>query len=201
MEGIINPRPLDADTRLVSLVDALDESIARRVVSVDNGVQFQNGRGWSTIEMPAGYDIYETTGAWEDYATPSRDMRLLISIDAVRSFPDAVARVPEQFGLGRDEADAAAERLRARLAEILAERRFSYQRSDGSTREVTLADVVARASGFEMSYNPNDCVEIRWAAPEGSDEMSTCNHRAPRDQRARMESYRSWFATRRRPPR
>ena len=60
---------------------------------------------------------------------------------------------------------------------------------------------VVRDRGFEMAYNPNDCVEVRWAAPEGSTEMSTCRRHAPRDQRARMESYRSWFRTRHRPPR
>ena len=50
-----------------------------------------------------------------------------------------------------------------------------------------------------MSYNPNDCVEIRWAAPDGGDEMSSCRRHAPPTQRAMMRDYREWFATRRRP--
>jgi hypothetical protein len=58
---------------------------------------------------------------------------------------------------------------------------------------------VARARGFEMSYNPNDCIEIRWAAPEGSDEMRSCRRHAPAEHRARMRQYREWFATRQRP--
>jgi len=28
--------------------------------------------------MPEGEKIFETMGAWEDFATPSRDLRLLI---------------------------------------------------------------------------------------------------------------------------
>jgi hypothetical protein len=50
-----------------------------------------------------------------------------------------------------------------------------------------------------MAYNPNDCVERRWGAPEGSAELRSCHGQAPAEQRARMDEYREWFATRRRP--
>ena len=66
---------------------------------------------------------------------------------------------------------------------------------------LTLLDVADRIESFEMAYNPNDCVEIRWAAPEGSEEYSTCDRYAPKWQQERMESYRDWFITRTRPPR
>jgi hypothetical protein len=52
-----------------------------------------------------------------------------------------------------------------------------------------------------MAYNPNDCVEVRWAAPEGSDEVRPCHRHAPEDQRTRMTQYRAWFREARRPPR
>jgi hypothetical protein len=201
MEALINPRPLDPQVRMLALIDALDESAARRVVSMQNGVDFQNQNRWRTIEMPRGYAIFETTGPWEDYASPARDMRLLISIDAVVGFPDVVARVPAQFGLTPDEAPARAAALRTRLEQILAERRFEYVRSDGETQVLTLADVVARTPAFEMSYNPNDCIEIRWGAPQGSDELASCRRRAPAAQRERMAEYREWFQNRRRPAR
>ncbi len=201
MEAVINPRPLDPEVRMLALIDALDEAVARRVVSMQNGIDFQGDNGWRTIEMPNGYSIFETTGPWEDFSSPARDMRLLISIDAVEQFPDAVGRVPEQFGLTAEEAPAAATALRQRRAEILGERRFEYTKSDGETQALTLADVVGRKEGFEMSYNPNDCIEVRWAAPEGSDELASCRHHAPRAQRERMEQYRQWFQNRRRPPR
>jgi hypothetical protein len=80
-------------------------------------------------------------------------------------------------------------------------RRFPYQRSNGTAFELSLADVMARASALEMAYNPNDCPEIRWGAPQGSPELSTCARHAPPDQQARMREVRSWFAERRRPPR
>ncbi|MCA9604576.1 MAG: hypothetical protein KC619_03215, partial [Myxococcales bacterium] len=199
MEGLINPRPLDPIDVQMSLIDALQESIARRIVSVQNGEDWVARNPGRTMEMPESGAIFQTSGAWEEFATPSRDMRLLIAIDTVVGFPDAMRRNPARFGLTEQTLDAAIERVRTRQGEELAARRFSYSRSDGATQPFTLADVVARASGFEMSYNPNDCVEIRWGAPNGSPEMASCRRHAPAFQRAMMSEYREWFRTRRRP--
>jgi hypothetical protein len=96
--------------------------------------------------------------------------------------------------------EAKAGALAAELSKELSERTFEYVRSDGSPQRLSLLDVLKRAPGFEVAYNPNDCVEVRWAAAEGSAEMSTCRRRAPDDQRAKLASYRGWFSTRQRPP-
>jgi len=53
--------------------------------------------------------------------------------------------------------------------------------------------VFARREAFEMAYNPNDCPELRWGAPPGSDEHRTCSQRVSPDDRAKMDAYRSWF--------
>jgi len=152
--------------------------------------------------MPDGAAIFETSGAWEDFSTPSRDLRLLIAIDVVREFPDRVARRPERYAMPKDKsvADVKAE-LRNVLASELASRKFSYPRSDGSAWTLALKDAVHRETDLEMAYNPNDCVEFRWGAPAGSDEASTCKRYAPSAQRAKMAKYRAWFHERRRPPR
>jgi hypothetical protein len=42
--------------------------------------------------MPDGAAIFETSSAWEDFSTPSRDLRFLIAIDVVLGFPDRVVR-------------------------------------------------------------------------------------------------------------
>ncbi|MFT6629904.1 MAG: hypothetical protein ACJA1R_003187, partial [Flavobacteriales bacterium] len=201
METMINPRPLDPVARMVSLVDSLDESVSRRTNSVNNGEAYMAGRSYSTVDMPTGYSIFETTGGWEDYSTPSRDMRLLISIDTVAHFPDVVRNAPERYGILVSEVDARVTELQEVLNAELQERAFSYTRSDGSDWPLTLLDVVQRASLFEVSYNPNDCPEIRWSASEGTDEFSTCDRRAPRAQQQRMLDYRAWFEERQRPPR
>jgi hypothetical protein len=152
--------------------------------------------------MPDGASIFETTGAWEDFATPSRDLRLLIAMDVVRTFPDRVARRPERYAMpaGKSVADVKAE-LESVLASELAARKFSYTRSDGSAWTLALKDVIDRAAALEMAYNLNDCVELRWGAADKSDEASTCKRRASASQRAKMTDYRTWFHERRRPPR
>ncbi len=84
--------------------------------------------------------------------------------------------------------------LQGVLASELASRKISYTRSDGSQWTLSLKDVIDRAADFEMAYNPNDCVELRWGAPENSQEASTCKRHAPQAQRAKMLSdYRTWF--------
>jgi hypothetical protein len=199
MEGLINPRPLDPVRMQVSLVDALEESVARRVDSVDNGEEYMKEHDYETVEMPFGAALFLTTGPWEDYSTPSRDMRLLISIDAVVTFPDTVEAHPERFGIRAEDRQASADRVRETLEEELSNRTFEYTRSDGSSWTLTLADVVARTQDLEVAYNPNDCVETRWAAPKDTDERSTCTRQAPAPQQARMQKYRPWFTTRQRP--
>ncbi|MBI4699718.1 MAG: hypothetical protein HY744_00900 [Deltaproteobacteria bacterium] len=201
IEDILSPTPTAAARALRETVQALEEQVRARVLSVQNGVDFVS-RGGGRIDMPEGPGIFETVGPWEDFATPSRDMRLLIAIDVVRAFAARVERRPERYAMpaGKSAAEVRAE-LEALLAKETAARRFAYARSDGTKQELSLADLLARAPGLEMAYNPNDCAEVRWAAPAGSAELSTCRRRAPPEQRRLMERYRTWFAERRRPPR
>jgi hypothetical protein len=201
MDDVMSPAPLDPLRAMKEAITALEEQVKARVTSVENGRKFQNsGRG--DADMPEGATIFETTGAWEDFATPARDLRLLIAIDVVRGFPDRVARRPERFAMPKDKssADVKAE-LESVLASEMASRKFSYTRTDGSQWTLALKDVVNRMRALEMAYNVNDCVELRWGAPENSEEASTCRRHAPSAQRAKMTQYRAWFQERRRPPR
>lgn len=198
MDHLIYPRPVALSDRMQRVVDALDEQVARRVEAVDVGEAALRERR-EPVAMPEGYAIFETAGAWEDFATPSRDMRLLIAIDAVRGFPASVRAAPERYGVASESAELRA--LETQLAGLLAARRFRYTRSDGSSFELSLADVVARGDALEVAYNPNDCVEVRWGAPAGSAEQATCRRTAPAAQRALMERYRPWFHGRTRPAR
>lgn len=201
MDDVISPAPLDPMRAMKEAIAALDEQVRARVTSVENGRQFQVGGG-RDVPMPDGPSIFETTGPWEDFATPSRDLRLLIAIDVVRGFPDRVARRPERYAMpeGRSAADVKAE-LERTLASELSARKFAYTRSDGSEWTLTVRDVVERVADLEMAYNLNDCVELRWGAPEDSEEASTCKLQASSAQRAKMTDYRAWFSERRRPPR
>jgi len=201
VEDVLSPLPLDPMQALLETIQALEEQVKTRAVSVENGRKFL-ASGKPAADMPDGAKIFETTGEWEDYSTPSRDLRLLIAVDVTRALPSRVARRTERYAMpsGKTAAEVQGD-LEERVVRELRERRFKYTRSDGSDWELRLADVVDRQTALEMAYNPNDCVERRWGAPLGSDEASTCRAHAPEAQLAKMEGYRPWFHERRRPPR
>ena len=201
MDDVISPEPLDPLRAMEDAITSLEEQVKVRVTSIENGRKFQNS-GHGDAQMPDGSAIFETTGAWEDFSTPSRDLRLLIALDVVRNFPDRVARRPERYAMpqGKSVADVQSE-LQHALASELPKYTFTYTRSDGSSWTLSLQDVADRMADLEMAYNPNDCVELRWGAPAGSQEASTCKRHAPSVQRAKMTKYRAWFHERRRPPR
>jgi hypothetical protein len=201
VDDVLSPVPLDPVVAFRAVIAALDEQIRTRIRSVANGEAFAATHA-GAIPMPEGAAIFETAGAWEDYATPSRDLRLLIAIDVVRGFPQKAARRPERFATptAGSRADVGAT-LNAMLRDEAAARRFEYTRSDGSPWTLTLGDVLARTAAFEVGYDPNDCVEVRWGAPPGSAEVATCRRRAPAEQAARLDRYRAWFHDRSRPPR
>lgn len=201
MERLINPRGLDPEAAYAATLEALMEQVETRVTSVDNGETYMRAHPETTVPMPSGPAIFETTGPWEDYATPSRDMRLLIAMKVLEGLPERIRRYPELYVLRGESPPAAAariERLHARRSE---ERFIAYTRSDGSPWRLSLADLYARRAGFEVAYNPNDCVERRWGASPDTPDYATCRRQAPADQRARMEEYRPWFRETRRPPR
>jgi hypothetical protein len=201
MDDVMSPEPLDPMRALEDAITSLEEQVKVRVTSVENGRKFQNS-GKGEASMPDGAAIFETIGAWEDFSTPSRDLRLLIAIDVVRGFPERVARRPERYAMPTDRSSAQVkDELQRVLAADLPARKFSYTRSDGSAWTLTLQDVFERAGDLEMAYNPNDCVELRWGAPDKSAEAATCRRHASSAQRAKMTKVRAWFHERRRPPR
>jgi hypothetical protein len=201
MDDVMSPSPLDPLSAMKEAITSLEEQVKTRVTSVENGRKFQNnGRG--EANMPDGAAIFETTGPWEDFSTPSRDLRLLIAIDVVLGFPDRVARRPERYAMPKEKSVPSVKaELQGVLVSELAARKFSYLRSDGSSWTLPLSDVAERVTDLEMAYNPNDCVELRWGAPAKSEEASTCKRSASSAQRAKMTKYRMWFHERRRPPR
>ena len=201
MSALVNPSGLEPERAYEATLDALVEQLETRVRSVDNGEDFVRQHPGTVIPMPDGPAIFETSGPWEDFATPSRDFRLIIAIKVLEALPARIERHPELFVLGTRTPEAAHDEVKRLHETRSAERTFSYTRSDGSPWRLTVADAIARKTAFETAYDPNDCVEVRWGAPNGGDERATCRRRAPAEQRARMESYRDWFRESRRPVR
>ena len=202
MERIINPKPLDPDAALLDLIQALHEQLLVRVKSIANGeAYFQAHRG-TVISMPSNAKgIFLAGGQWENFSTPNRDLRLLIAMDAVLDFPERVAKYPEDFNISKlSSPEKEKEKLQTILEKKATELSISYIRTDGSHQELTIAEILRRRDAFEMAYNPNDGIEIRWGATENSSEMSTCKRKAPQNQQKIMLDVRKWFIQRLHPP-
>ena len=135
----------------------------------------------TVIPMPSSAaGIFQAGGQWEDFSTPNRDLRLLIAMDAVLDFPDLVARSPEDFNISEVVSpEQVKKKLQSVLDKKVSELSISYTRSDGSQQKLTIAEILKRRDAFEMAYNPNDGIEIRWGAPENSEERATCRRHAP----------------------
>jgi hypothetical protein len=152
--------------------------------------------------MPNGAAAtFQDVGLWEDYSTPNRDMRLLIAMDTLLKFPEKIIRSPQSFKFPKnknpEQVKQELEELKQKWARQL---NITYTRTDGTQQILSVEDILKRKDRFEMAYNPNDCPEIRWGAPEGSDELSSCRRRAPASQKERMKALRHWFRERLRPP-
>ena len=202
MERLINPEGLEPEAALLDLIRALQEQLIVRVESVANGETWMQAHPGAVIPMPgSAAGVFLAGGLWEDYSTPNRDLRLLIAIDAVLDFPARIVRSPGDYKIPRWKKP---EKVRVELEELTRKRSgeltITYTRGDGSKQELTLAEILRRAQAFEMGYNPNDGVEIRWGAPAGSEEMKCCRRRAPAGQLEQMRKLRPWFQKRLHPP-
>ena len=180
LDRLINPRPLDPVQALEELFQAVYDRLLARVIAVENGENYMRETGYAVVPMPSGAGIFQTTGPWEDFSTPSRDMRLLIALDVLLDFPERVKRRPDAFQI---PAGKSAQEIQTELGDLFKARSqemtIAYTRSNGKKQVLTLAEIMQRLEALEMAYNPNDCVEIRWGASEGSDEFSSCSRRAP----------------------
>jgi len=194
LDALEDPRPREPVKRFRELHDALVEALRERVRVVAEGYARRQSLGADTPLPTTASMLFHGFGVWEADSTPCRDLHLLGLLRTIAAFPEAVASNPTRYASNPDETPAA---LRARLEEArtrwLDELGVDYTRSDGSTFHLTLREVFARREAFEMAYNPNDCPELRWGAPPGSDEHRTCSQRVSPDDRAKMDAYRSWF--------
>jgi hypothetical protein len=202
MERLINPNPLDPETALLDLIAALHEQLMVRVTSVANGEAYFKLHPGNVIPMPStAAGIFQTGGQWEDFSTPNRDLRLLIAMDAVLDFPGLVVRSPEDFNISKlVSPEQTSEKLQSLLNQKGSELSISYFHKNGSAQKLTVNEILKRRDAFEMAYNPNDGIEIRWGAPENSDERSGCDRHAPSSQLKTMREVRTWFMKRLHPP-
>ncbi|MBN2343296.1 MAG: hypothetical protein JXX29_08970 [Deltaproteobacteria bacterium] len=200
VQKALNPTRIEPEKMLQAKVDNLHRALTERLEAVQVAVDYMQNTHWATMEMPNGPAIFQTTGPWEAYSTPARDMRLFLTIDSVISFASEVAANPDLYVLPTGiSMDTLLESLTQKMNAALLERTIEYTRSDGTAQTLRLSDIIERQQALEMAYNPNDCVELRWGAPPRSAEMESCTHHAPKAQYKKMLRFRQWFIDRRRP--
>ena len=202
MERNINPKPLDPEAAMLDLIQALYEQLLVRITSVNVGETYMKTHPGVVIPMPSkASGVFQTGGIWEDYSTPNRDLRLLIAMDAVLDFPGRILRTPDEFKMPLlSSPEKLKKNLEALLNKKLSELSITYIRSNGTEQRLTLKEILKRREAFEIAYNPNDCIEIRWGAPENSEESSTCHRHVPKNQMETMHSVSLWFRKRLHPP-
>ncbi len=202
MGKLINPAGLDAAAAYGETLDALVEQMKVRVGSVDNGEKFMretNERGGADARRREDLRDHRPLGGLRDavarHAAHHRDER------AHRTCPIGSCATPSCSCW----ADASPMRCAPRCGRCTRSASASAGSSTSAATarpfKITVADLLARKTELEMAYNPNDCVEIRWGATEGSAERATCQRHAPADQLARMAEHRVWFRDAKRPPR
>jgi hypothetical protein len=203
MGKLINPNGLDAKQGYQAILTALVEQLEARVESVAMAEEyFRDGGG--LIKMPdiaRNEAIFESNGAWEDYATPSRDIRMLNAISVLLTFPDKIMRHPKMFNILAQAAPPLKTQILQLHQQLTREHKIHYIRSNGTPWELSVADILARKSRLEMGYNPNDCVEVRWGAKPGTEEYASCKRHAPNQQLKQMLTIQQWFRDSKRPAR
>ena len=153
---------LPPEQQLTLLMDQLCTDIVGRVAAVDVGKQMASA---DLVDLPA--NIYGADGDWESFSTPGRDQKLRSSFRNIFQFINTTA--------GGQAAQSRA--LVAKYASIWkshqAACKITYTSSAGTPVNLTLNDIQARL--FDLSFDPYECVEMRWGAyPKNTTEYASC---------------------------
>lgn len=162
--------------------------------------------GWITYpEELSNENIFQAAGRWETWSSPSSDVDRRNKYFYLADWLDFAIRqyglVPEFIDLEglegyaiESQADLAAALL-AEKKRIFAEHSMTYTNSAGDPVSLTLLDIEKRL--YDLSFDPNHPPELRWGAPEGSEERATAPQTwtpVPHGTRVAMEDAYRWQA-------
>lgn len=122
-------------------------------------------------------NIYGTDGDWETYSTPSRDAQLKVSF---RDLIDQADQYIKKLDAGDPQIVYAgnAQQLIRDLIDVYKKDsqacELAYVNSAGRSVTLNLEDIRARL--FQISFDPYNCIELRWGA--SGDELATCGDSA-----------------------
>jgi hypothetical protein len=126
-------------------------------------------------------NIFQALGRWETWSSPSSDVDRRNKYFYLADWMEYALRLYElvpasldKTGLERYTIQSQSDLAVALLAEknrIFAERSMEYTNSLGNKVRLTLLDIEQRL--YDLSFDPNHPPELRWGAPEGSEERAS----------------------------
>ncbi len=126
-------------------------------------------------------NIFQALGRWETWSSPSSDIdrrnKYFYLADWMEFALRLYALIPasiDKTGLEKYSIQSQSDLAVALIAEknrIFAERGLAYTNSAGSKVQLTLLDIEQRL--YDLSFDPNHPPELRWGAPQASDERSS----------------------------
>ncbi|MCO5144315.1 MAG: hypothetical protein M9962_14605 [Oligoflexia bacterium] len=182
--GSLSFDPVD---ELSNMMKELCSNLQDRVAAVDAAIK----AGISTKNHPDRLpeNIYGTSGEWEEYSTPSRDARLKV---AFLELKDEVVRYLDLYKSGskrviyKPAASKYSKNCAANnsycflVASLMSEYEnnvmssaciITYKKSDGSKQKLSFTNMVDRL--FKLSFDPYNCIELRWGA-NSREELASC---------------------------
>lgn len=137
------------------------QEILDRLESVD--------RAWDVAKdkpIPISPNIYEGEGDWESYSSPSRDLRLRISMlnipAEVRQYLHLLKSNPGTLDTTLKTPEALGRALLELKEKLFGELAIEYRNSRGEKVRLTMAEIEKRL--YLLSFDPNHAPELRWGA-------------------------------------
>jgi hypothetical protein len=140
----------------------------------------QNGPITYPSDQPNA-NIFQAHGRWETWSSPSSDVdrrgKYFYLVEWLHFVLRMYGTAPELIDLRGLEQYPTGSQSQL-LAALLKEKRrlfdshsMTYQNSQGQPVSLTLSDLEDRL--YDLSFDPNHPPELRWGAPEGSEERAT----------------------------
>ena len=165
-KGDLRIQPVD-DFR-ATLAD-LCESVRDRGLAVDVAIKAGVDRRDHPERLPI--NIYGSQGDWETFSTPSRDAQLKVSF---RDLIDQADNYMKKLKAGDPTIVYSGNNIAQDLLDVYQKEsvrcQFTYTNSVGSGVTLNLEDIRSRL--FKLSFDPYNCVELRWGATDR--ELGTC---------------------------
>jgi hypothetical protein len=157
-------------TEIGEMTESLCLDTKDRVKAVQDAVAAGFHRKAHIARLP--YNIYGTSGDWEEYSTPSRDARLKTSFKELHDDAERWLKMHRE-GSSRiiySGTDLKGDMLKS-FNKGVSRCKLAYKNSAGSSVSFTLTDVIDKM--WSMSFSPYHCPELRWGGIGGI--ASQCN--------------------------